>query len=152
MLYLIFFKFDIKWWGFYPEGNHLPNNVAVWTKILKMSTFHTSLILNVSEVVFQCPVATGKKKKSYPFRSTFQHLNISWFRASNIGLFLFVVLFCFKVHSTAVRLCHLWFDKLNILYKIYSALDLPELKVKLFYQTINIKRLAKGCSLLYCVF
>lgn len=141
VLRLIFPKFDIKWWGFYPEGNHLPNNVAVWTKILKMSTFHTSLILNVSEAVFQYPVATGKKKKkkSYPVCTTFQHLNISWFKAGNSLLFLSVVLFHFKGHSTVVRTYHLWFDKLNIRY-IFSTVFSGE-KVKLFYQTIKIKKI-----------
>ena len=127
VLRLIFPKFDIKWWGFYPEGNHLPNNVAVWTKILKMSTFHTSLILNVSEAVFQYPVATGKKKKNHILFVVLFNILTSQ-DSEQATLCYFYLLFCFILKATPQLLEFIIYDLTNSIYDIYSALCFPEKK------------------------
>lgn len=90
------------------------NNVTVWTKILKMSTFHTTLVLCFWHS-FWCPVATGKETKSHPVCSTCQHLNMI---QSKQHCVIFV---CFKVHFISVKICHLWIDKLQ--YTKDLALD-----------------------------
>lgn len=60
-----------------------------------MSTFHTSLILNVSEAVFWCPVATGKTKKKKHILFVVLFNILTSHDSEQATMCYFCLLFCF---------------------------------------------------------
>lgn len=93
-----------------------------------MSTFHTSLILNVSEAVFQYPVATGKKKKKNHTLFVLLFNILTSHDSEQATLCYFYLLFCFILKATPQLLELIIYDLTNSIYDIYSALCFPEKK------------------------
>lgn len=111
-----------------------------------MSTFHTSLILNVSHAVFQCPVAIGKKIKNHLlFVELFNILTPH--DSEQAVLCYFCLLFYFVLKSITYLLEFAICDLTNSVYNRCSALDHSDVLSNCKYKQDQLKEVL--CGIVY---